>query len=370
MKTGRVIVIDGTDARSVAALVANGRIEDLLVDHPNPAIPVPGAVFRAQVERHLTGLGGFILNLGQGQHGFLKSRVKLEPGRRLAVQVKTIPVHGKAAGVATRIRIRTRYAALEWGRRGIEFSERLTEDRTDLARLRDIATSIPDLDLSSTLVSFRAPCQDANPATVADKLARESCEFNRILENANRGKPGLRARAPAAGERAMTEWMFPAPDRIIDERGSFDTLGIWDMISRVLVPEVSLPKSPGTGEHNSAGASMVIEPTQALIAVDVNTGDIFSRSPGLDANLLAIGELPRQLRLRGLGGQVVIDLAPMAKRHRKRVEDAIVGTFSDDPVKTTPVGWTPLGHFELHRKRERFPLDALAIEDLMKDTCA
>lgn len=370
MKTDRMIVIDRTDTRSVAALVVNGRIEDLLVDHPNPTIPVPGAVFRAKVERHLTGLGGFILNLGQGQHGFLKSRVKLEPGHCLAVQVNTFPVHGKAAGVATQIRIRTRYVVLERGRRGIEFSERLTEDRTDLARLRDIAASIPDLELSSTFVSFRAPCQDADLATVADELARESRVFKRILEIATRGNPGLRARAPAASERAMTDWVFPAPDRIIDERGSFDTLGIWDMISRVLVPSVSLPKSPGAGERIGAGASMVIEPTQALIAVDVNTGDIFSRSPGLDANLLAIGELPRQLRLRGLGGQVVIDLAPIAKRHRKRVKEAIASTFSDDPVKTTLVGWTPLGHFELHRNRERIPLDAMAIEELMKDAYA
>ncbi len=370
MKTGRLIVIDRTDTRSVAALVVNGRIEDLHVDHPNPTIPVPGDVYRAQVGRRLKGLGGFILNLGQGQHGFLKSRVKLEPGHHLAIQVKTIPDHGKAAGVATRIRIRKQYVVLEQGRRGIEFSRRLTDDQTCRTRLRDIAASIPGLDLSSKSVSFRAQCQDADPATVADELARETCEFNRILENANRGTPGLRARAPAAGERAMTEWMFPAPDRIIDDRGSFDTLGIWDMISRVLVPAVSLPKSPGAGERMGAGASMVIEPTQALIAVDVNTGDIFSRSPGLDANLLAIGELPRQLRLRGLGGQVVIDVAPMAKRHRRRVEEAVASTFSEDPVKTTPVGWTPLGHFELHRKRERFPLDALAIEELMKATCA
>ena len=370
MKTGRLIVIDGTDTRSVAALVVNGRVEDLLVDHPNPTTPVPGAVFRAKVERHLTGLGGFILNLGQGQHGFLKSGGKLEPGHCLAVQVKTIPVHGKAAGVAMQVRIRTRYVVLERWRRGIEFSERLSDDQAYRECLRDIAASIPDLDLSSTSVSFRASCRNADLTTVADELARESCKFNRILESAARGNPGLRARAPAASERAMTEWMFPTPDRIFNERGSFDTLGIWDMVARILDPAVSLPKSPGAAERVGAGATMVIEPTQALIAVDVNTGDILSRSPGLDTNLLAIEDLPRQLRLRGLGGQVVIDLAPMAKRHRNLIKEAIANAFSSDPVTTTPVGWTPLGHFELHRKRDRFSLDALEIEELMRDTCA
>ncbi len=370
MKPGRLIVIDRTDTRSAAALVVNNRIEDLLVDHPDPTTPVPGTVFRARVERKLTGLGGFILNLGQGQHGFMKSSVKLKPGHHLAVQVKTIPAHGKAAGVAPQIRIRTRYVVLEQGHRGIEFSERLSEDQKCRIPLQDVADSIPGLDLTSTSVSFRAPCLDADLSTVADELTRETCEFNRILESAARGNPGLRARAPAASDCAMTEWMFPTPDRIIDERGSFDTLGIWDMVARILDPAVSLPKSPGAPERVGAGATMVIEPTQALVAVDVNTGDIFSRSPGLDANLLAIEDLPRQLRLRGLGGQVVIDLAPMAKRHRNQIKEAIANAFSSDPVTTTPVGWTPLGHFELHRKRERFSLDALEIEELMKDTCA
>ena len=370
MKTGRLIVIDRTDTRSVAALVVDGRIEDLLIDHPNPTIPVPGAVYRAQVERRLKGLGGFILDLGQGHNGFLKSREKLEPGHRLAVQVNSVPAHGKAAGVATQFRFRTTFVVLNSGRRGVGFSERFTGDQECRTRLRDAAHSTPGLDLSSTAVSFRAPCRDADLAAVADELAKETRESNRILESANRGNPGLRAHAPAASERARTEWVFPTPDRIIDERGSFDTLGIWDMVARILDPAVSLPKSPGAAERVGTGATMVIEPTQALIAVDVNTGDIFSRSPGLDANLLAIDDLPRQLRLRGFGGQVVIDLAPMAKRHRNQIKEAIANAFSTDPVTTTPVGWTPLGHFELHRKRERFSLDALEVEELMRDTCA
>ncbi|MEO0994501.1 MAG: ribonuclease E/G, partial [Pseudomonadota bacterium] len=70
-------------------------------------------------------------------------------------------------------------------------------------------------------------------------------------------------------------------------------------------------------------------------------------------------EIPRQLRLRGLGGIVVIDWAPLPKRDRKRIEDTLKTALRRDPVETTIAGWTPLGLLELTRKRERRPLAQL-----------
>jgi Ribonuclease G/E len=66
--------------------------------------------------------------------------------------------------------------------------------------------------------------------------------------------------------------------------------------------------------------------------------------------------LPRALRLRGLGGQIVVDCAPISKKQRLDVEAAARRAFKRDTVDTTLVGWTPLGHLELLRKRERQPL--------------
>ena len=101
---------------------------------------------------------------------------------------------------------------------------------------------------------------------------------------------------------------------------------------------------------------MYVEPTRALVAVDVNTGGNFSPAAGLKANLAAARELPRQLRLRGLGGQVVLDLAPMGKKDRRGFETALRAAFRADTVDTALVGWTPLGHYELQRKRDRVAL--------------
>jgi Rne/Rng family ribonuclease len=101
---------------------------------------------------------------------------------------------------------------------------------------------------------------------------------------------------------------------------------------------------------------MFIEPTRALVAVDVNTGADLSPAAALKTNLAAAAELPRHLRLRGLGGQITIDLAPLARADRPRVERALATALRSDGIDTAIVGWTPLGHLELQRRRIRRPL--------------
>ncbi len=103
---------------------------------------------------------------------------------------------------------------------------------------------------------------------------------------------------------------------------------------------------------------MLIEPTRALVAVDVNTGPDTSPAAGLKANIAAARDLPRQLRLRGLGGQVVIDFAPMPKRDRHILDQVLKAAFKAEG-ETNLAGWTTLGLYELTRKRDRLALSEL-----------
>jgi Rne/Rng family ribonuclease len=109
---------------------------------------------------------------------------------------------------------------------------------------------------------------------------------------------------------------------------------------------------------------MMIEPTRALVAVDVNTGADTSPAAALKANVAAARELPRQLRLRGLGGQVVIDFAPIPKRDRSILDQVMKAAFKAEG-EATLAGWTTLGLYELTRRRDR-----LALRDLLGDTLA
>ena len=66
--------------------------------------------------------------------------------------------------------------------------------------------------------------------------------------------------------------------------------------------------------------------------------------------------LPKELRLRGLGGQIVIDFVPMPKNNRRKIDLVLANAFKNDPIESSLVGWTQMGHFELQRKRERIQL--------------
>jgi len=143
---------------------------------------------------------------------------------------------------------------------------------------------------------------------------------------------------------AWRDWVEPA--EVVTETGGFEDHGVLDALDAAQGPLVPL----------GAGASMYVEPTRALIAVDVNTGTDASLAAGIKANMACARALPAALRVRGLGGQITLDLAPMPKKDRRAFETTLRQAFRTDDVETALVGWTPLGHYELQRKRARAPL--------------
>ena len=156
---------------------------------------------------------------------------------------------------------------------------------------------------------------------------------------------------------ALAEWLFPRPDTIYAPSGLAKSLGSNGAMSfhgddsflPLIQPETDPFEAAGVHDAIEAlrspeigvdGATMVIEPTRALVAVDVNTRADFSPAAGLKTNLAVARELPRQLRLRGLGGQVVVDFAPMPKQHRRKLDEVLKSAFRTDPIETALVGWT------------------------------
>ncbi len=101
--------------------------------------------------------------------------------------------------------------------------------------------------------------------------------------------------------------------------------------------------------------SLVAEPTRALMAVDMNSAGSSSTAAG-ERRISRPLEPATRASLTRSGGQIVIDIAPRAKRDRCRVEDTAKSAFRACPVDTTLAGWTPLGHIACPRKCERLPL--------------
>ena len=336
---GRMIVLDRWLGRQAAALMQDGRLDDLLID--DDSAPRPGAIFRAICDRPLKGQGGMMVRLPDGMTGYLRDARGLAAGAVLLVQVTGLASDGKAVPVTDRILLKSRHVIITPGAPGLNISRQIgDEDRR--AMLLALAQGLVGADYPMIL---RSSCADAAPDDIADDMRLMVDLAAKVLADATGPTPAALTKGDGPHAVAWREWSAPA---ISDGAGAFVRDGVADQIAALRVPLVDL----GEG-------TMYVEPTRALIAVDVNTGGDTSPAAALKANLAAARALPRALRLRGLGGQVVVDFAPMPKGQRKPLEQSLRATFKTDPVETSLAGWTPMGLFELNRKRERVPLARL-----------
>jgi ribonuclease G len=338
---GRVIALDEIEGRKAAALIVDGRLDDLLIDPAEQDAPIPGAVYRAICDRPLKGQGGMILRLPDGATGFLREGRGLRPGQSLLVQVSTHAEEGKAAPVTTRLLFKSRYAIITPGAPGINIS-RAIKDEEARVRLLEIAHEIMEGDSAGLIL--RSASADADDQDIAADIAQMRDLAHAVLGDAEGREPELLLDGPDAHLLAWRDW--EAPDLLADAPGAFRDHDVGAMIDALASPRVDL----------AGGAFAFIEPTRALVAVDVNTGADTSPAAGLKANIALARDLPRQLRLRGLGGQIAVDFAPMPKKDRRQLEQVLRAVFRADRVETALAGWTQLGLFELQRKRERLPL--------------
>lgn len=340
---GRVVVLDDLGGQAAAALVVDGQLEELLID-PADDTPLPGAIYRAVADRPMKGQGGMFVKLPGGS-GFLRQTDGVAPGQRIIVQVTGPAEGGKALPVTSRLLFKSRLAIVTPGAPGLNISRRIKDEgvRADLEALA--AEGMAGAEESLGLI-LRSAAERAEADEVADDIAamRELAEA--VLRDLD-GGPELLVEGAGAHETAWRDWADPAPDEVIE--GGFEAQGVHEMLAALRAARVDL----------TGGGNMLIEPTRALVAVDVNTGPDTSPAAALKVNIAAARDLPRQLRLRGLGGQIVVDFAPMPKKERAILDQVLRAAFKTEAAETNLAGWTTLGLFEMTRKRDRLPLSEI-----------
>jgi len=343
---GRVVLIDHVAGRTAAALMVDGQLADLLIDPAEDTGPMPGAIYRALADRPMKGQGGVTVTMGEGK-GFLKQAKGISPGDRLLVQVSGPAEPGKAAPVTTRILFKSRYAIVTPEAPGLNVSRKI-RDEAERDRLLEIAHAAMEGAPEGHGLILRSAAEEVDEdALAADIAAMRDLAAAVMADTA--GPPECLVDAPDAHHLAWRDWADPDPDEVIDTPGCFEAHGVTEAVEAALSPRLTL----------AGGATAFVEPTRALVAVDVNTGGDTSLAAGLKANLALARVLPRALRIKGLGGQITLDLAPMPKKDRRVLEDALRRAFREDGAEVVLAGWTPLGCFELQKKRDRPPLSQI-----------
>lgn len=333
---GRTIVLDHIQGREAAALMVDGKLDDLLIAADAPA---PGTIYRARADRPVKGQGGMFLTTPDGP-AFLRQVKGLAPGATLLVQVGGYAEPGKAIPVTNRILFKSRFAIVTPDAPGLNISRSIKdEDKRD--QLLEIAHE--QMGDSPYGLILRSCCMDADAGDIADDILAMLAQAEQVMTDEG-SDVELLSEGDSPHILAWRDWTDPA--EVVTKTGSFETHGVLD----------ALDVARGISEPLPGGGYLFIEPTRALVAVDVNTGADTSLAAGTKANFACAKALPRALRVRGLAGQITLDLAPMPKKDRRGFESALRAAFKSDPDETILAGWTPLGHFELQRKRSRLPV--------------
>ena len=368
-------VIDPEETR--VAVVEGGRLNEIFVERMWDR-QRSGDIFKARVDSVLPGMNAAFLNLGEGRNAFLY----LEDARGsvvkqntdLLVQVTKTARKGKGARVTTRLSLPGRFLVLVPGGGETGVSRRIPEERRE--PLRSLAREIkPDgfgviirtaaegvdrealeTDLENLVQQWKgivstareqdAPCliyQDFGlvgrilrdePFGAVDEIIVDSEEdYNHILSFLERFPPS---------------W---APPEVSLHRGNIPLFEFWGI-------EKDLESALDRKVWLESGAYLVIDQTEALTVIDVNTGKYTGggdpRSTILRTNLESAREIARQLRLRALGGIVVIDFIDMEDEED---QGELLGTlrdlFRNDRARARVFGVTGLGLVELTRKRAR-----------------
>jgi len=336
---GNTIILDHLDGREAAALMVDGKLDDFLVETDAPA---PGTIYRARADRPVKGQGGMFLTTPDGP-AFLRQVKGVPPGTLLLVQVTGYAEPGKAIPVTSKLLFKSRYAIITPDAPGLNISRSIRDE--DL-REQLLETAHEEMEDCTYGLILRSACAGASAEDVAEDISSMRAMADHVLED---GGDGVETLTDGDGPhlRAWRDWAVPA--EIVSVEGGFDDHGVLDALEVIR----------GIREPLSGGAFLCVETTRALVAVDVNTGSDTSLTAGTKANMSCARALPRILRTRGLGGQITLDLAPMPKKERRAFETALRASLRSDPEETVMAGWTPLGHFELQRKRGRVPVQEL-----------
>jgi len=388
------ILINVTPPETRVAVIENGVVQEIIIERTAKRGLV-GNIYKGKVCRVLPGMQAAFVDAGLERAAFLHaSDIHAESGERstqitelvreggeVIVQVVKDPLGTKGARLTTNISIPSRYMVFMPNVQNVGVSQKI-EDEGERARLRDILTrfaeasgvnagfiartaaeGVSEEDLHADmrfLARLWNSIQERAAAAPAKQLIHEDLPLAlralRDLINPEVEKVRIDSRSTWEKAQRFAAKYIPDQRSSIEyypgERPIFDLYGVEDEIQKALERKVDL----------KSGGHLVIDQTEAMTTIDVNTG-AFVGHRNLEetifkTNLEAAQAICRQLRLRNLGGIIIIDFIDMTEdEHKRQVMRALERCLGRDHAKTHISEVSTLGLVEMTRKRTRESLE-------------
>ncbi|QNP40234.1 ribonuclease G [Lysobacter solisilvae (ex Woo and Kim 2022)] len=396
------ILVNVTPRETRVAVVENGMLQELHIER-GWRRGVVGNIYKGRVQRVMPGMQAAFVEIGLDRAAFLHAADIVKPaqvvagegegdaaplpptptrpiaellreGQDIIVQVVKDPIGSKGARLTTQLSIPSRYLVLLPRNRVVGVSARI-EDEAERARLKShVSTQSPAGAQHGYIVRTNAEGQPEE--ALGEDIAYLNRAWQLIEEKSASAKVGqcvyedlslplravrdlmrkdvekVKVDSRETCERLKTfaaQYMPGLAEKIEHYTGArpiFDLYGVEDEIQRALDKEVPL----------KSGGYLVIDQTEAMTTIDVNTGSFLGQrnleETVYRTNLEAAQSVARQLRLRNLGGIIIIDFIDMTDaEHKRQVLRQLEKSLTRDHAKTTVYEFSPLGLVEMTRKR-------------------
>ncbi|GAB5498954.1 MAG: ribonuclease G [Pseudohongiellaceae bacterium] len=393
------ILINVTLMETRVALIENGLLQEIFIERHNSRGHV-GDVFRGKVVRVMPGMEAAFVDIGLERAAFIHAsdispidkdgfevrdgdsgaiHELLREGQSLVVQVAKDAISTKGARLTTHLTLPSRNLVFMPRSQHLGISQRL-EDEAERERLMAELCTVLEEEQWDERGGFiiRTAAEGATAGELAEDVRFLKRLWVKVEERINRND-GIRAVysevplfmrtvrdliTPAVEKiRVDSEVTFTAINQFLQDfvpeletsvecyrgdRPVFDLYGIEDDITKALGRQVKL----------KSGGDLIIDQTEAMTTIDVNTGGYLgSRNHAetiLKTNLEAATAIARQLRIRNLGGIIIIDFIDMLDpEHQRQVQRTFAKALEKDHARTTITGISQLGLIEMTRKRTR-----------------
>lgn len=298
-------------------------------------------------------------------------------GDELVVQISRESVKSKAPTVTGNLSFTGRYAVLTHGNTRIGVSSKIPKSMRE-----EYKSELKDLQNNDYGIIIRTNAKDAPFEAVLEEIRTLREEYYSLVENAQTRVcfTCLKSAPPSYIADLKNVYMDGMESIIVGDKGLYtrihmffqaelpeklNLLELYDdpsfPLDKLYSTQTVLDKALMERAWLKTGGYLVIQPTEALTVIDVNSGKATSRSDSeegaMKVNLEAAREAARQIRLRNLSGIIVIDFINLKEEENTRkLLQEFRYFLAKDPIQTTLVDMTPLGLVEVTRKKVRRPL--------------
>lgn len=352
------LYVEQKDGRICCAVTEMG---DLLSWQQEMTAVSPEQIYLCKADRAMKGMEAIFVRLTKDQNGFLpyaECREKPLSGQSVLVQVKKPAIGDKLPFCSCDISIAGHCAILTPFSPRIAVSSRIT-DAEKAEALRELGKKLVPANMGLIL---RTESVQADEETLQAEIDMLHQKWLRILKKAKEAstpclieekEPLLHTvlRDEKGGfDKIITnipQFPYPAPCPVQYAENPFALENIERKLEKSLARKVYLP----------CGGHLIIDRTEAMTVIDVNSGKFSGKKTGTESTFLSLNreaakEIARLLRLRNIGGIILIDFVDMEQEEsRQAVLDAMKEALRNDPVKCVLHGFTSLGLMEMTRKK-------------------